>query len=827
MRQLIDENWELYNGDDINIQAKVPGDITMDLYRSGLISHPHVGLNHKELGWITETDFIYQTTFRIDDDILKEDEIYLTFDGIDLFAEIYLNGRLLGKTENMFLQYSYNVKDIVTGSDNLLQVKMLATKTQMNKIDTEDYWGIFNTPRLFLRKAQCHFGWDWAPDMSGYGIYKDVYIEGKSADRISDIYYRAYNNGKVNFNVELNYDIRPWTDHYGKPLEVIDECKMNDTLIYKMAKRPNVSVDDFECLVYTQKVEDNKQFANFFIDEPQLWWPAGYGEQPMYSYRVELERNGEVLDVWNGTIAFREVRLEQEPISTDRTECKIVVNDVPIFAKGSNWVPMECFTGEVTNEKYVKLITQAKDGNMNMLRVWGGGIYENDIFYDTCDRLGVMVWQDMMFACADIPEDRPEFMANVQKEIDYQIRRLRSHPSIVVWTGGNEKVGALCKQKSSGDYFLDVILKGMILNLDDSRPLIKQSPFGKKELANDSFSGDTHSSSFEACIDAGTHMYRDLVSNNLSSFISECATMGPGSVDAYKKIFPQDKLWPMNEYWDDRLMDNPYAAVYRTFAYLQESFATEMYGESHSIEEFVAKGMTVHAEAMRAELEYARRNKGVTWGFMNWMYSDIWPSGTWSIVDYYCEPKQVYYQMRKSFQPLLVSFAQNHDKVTDLFISNDLNEAVSGQLEYGLKDLKGNVIWNKSVTVDVLANGVYFVPITDDFKQNNTYLYVTGELNNTYISNVYSHNMWKNYDFTSSYSYDIMVDEDDMIVTVKADEFAKGVILSLPENEKYDYSDNYFDLQAGEEKTVVIKGAAKVNKSLLNVTDFAKETRSV
>lgn len=825
VKQWIEKNWTLWDEKQERFPAQVPGDITADLYRAGRIQDPMWGLNHKELGWIWDSDFVYETTFDVEEEVWEQDEILLGFDGIDVFAEITLNGKLLGTTENMFLQYTYPVKDLVQKTDNHLVVRMLSTKRKMAEIDTGEYWGIFNTERLLIRKVQCHFGWDWAPDMPGYGIYRKVWLEGRCKHHLKEVSYRAYTSGKVQVKTEISYDVTPWTDHYGVSLEEISPEVKQDTLVYRLAKEPGKALDADNAYVIEQPVDGKKKFANFLLPDARLWWPSGYGEQPLYAYSVTLLRGEKVLDHKEGRLAFREVELHQEPVTEKRLECKLVVNGMPIFAKGSNWVPMECFTGEVRYEKYARLLQEAKDANMNLIRVWGGGLYEDDAFYEICDELGIMVWQDMMFACADIPEERPDFMENVKKEITYQIGRLRNHPSIVLWNGGNEKVGALCKQKSHGDFFLDVFLRGLVTHLDDSRPWVKQSPFGYEELANDEVSGDIHRSSFEACIAEGTDRYRDLVSEKQAAFISECALMGPGTAESYRKIFPEDKLWPMNEYWDDRLMDNPYAAVYFTFANLQKKYADTMYGESDSLEEFVAKGMTVHAEALRTELEFARINKGITWGFMNWMYNDIWPSGTWSLVDYYGEPKQAYYQMKRSFAPVLVTFAQNHEKETALFVVNDTKDSVGGTLRYGVKDLAGKICWEEEATVSVEANGIFSVTISKEWKKQDTYLYVEGTLNEKTYENVYSHGMWRNFAFESAYTYEAVSKEGGMEVTLRADRFAKGVTLRLPKNEIYTYSDNYFDMQAGQEKTIFIAGAEHVPVEALVVTDFAKETR--
>lgn len=219
------------------------------------------------------------------------------------------------------------------------------------------------------------------------------------------------------------------------------------------------------------------------------------------------------------------------------------------------------------------------------------------------------------------------------------------------------------------------------------------------------------------------------MSGTVASFVSECAVMGPGSLASVKKMFPDDKIWPMNEYWDDRLMDNPYAEVVVPFAERQKQYATALYGECRSIEDFICKGMTAHAEVMRAELEFARSNKGQTWGFMNWMYSDCWPSGNWSVVDYYCEPKQVYYQMKRSFAPILLTFVQTSDFKIKLCVINDTCRELRGSVEYGVKDLNGRILWNRNVSIDTGKNDVFFAVIEEAFQEPNTYLYAKVILN--------------------------------------------------------------------------------------------------
>ena len=815
-------NWQLtYNGK--TIPATVPGDINLDLYNAGHIENPYYGINHQQLGWILKTDFEYSTIFDVSKEMLANEQILLQFDSIDTFAEIYLNGTLLGKTENMFLQYSFDVKPYLKETCNNLVVKMISTANVMDTFDERTYFACFNVKRLFIRKAQCHFGWDWAPDMPGYGICGDVRLVGACAQRIDNTSYKTHNNGKVSIFAELNYSTRP---HINANRQVVDDsgdCK-NDQLRFLLAKTPNQDITEDNAYVCVVPVEGYKNFVNFQVDNVQLWWPVGYGEHPTYQYKVQILRNGNVVDEKTDHLAFREIKLIQEPIDNRKLSYKINVNGTDIFVKGSNWVPAECFIGSIKEEKYHTLISQAVDANFNMLRVWGGGLYEKDIFYNTCDQLGVMVWQDLMFACADIPEDIPEYVEICKKEIEYQIKRLRNHPSIVYWCGGNEKTGSYGLKVSRGEYFIDVLLRGIVSNLDSSRPYARQSPCSMTDVGNDATSGECHAGSWESSLIEGIDKYRDNVSHTSVPVISECAIMGPGSLESLKKIFPTDKLWPINEYWDDRLMENPHSSFKVKFPERQRMYVNTLYGECSSVEEFIAKGMTVHAETMRAEMEYARANKATCGGFMNWMYSDIWPSATWAVVDYYCEPKQVYYQMKRSYEPLLLTFVQRQNNVTELTVVNDLQKDLSFEVTFGQKTLDGATPWQKQERIQVPTNGTFALPV--EVKDcANSYLFVEAIVEDKKYSTVYSPSMWHNCKFQSDYTYNVEYANDVATVTIHANKFAKGVTLRLPDNYKYRYSDNYVDIQAGEQAIIRIYNVNHDQLQNLVVTDFAKETK--
>ena len=808
--------------DGNKLPASVPGDVTLDLWHNHVIDNPYFGMNHKQLHWIINRDFVYETRFDLSDEMFTNQEILLEFDGIDTYADIYLNGKLLGHTQNMFLKYTYSVRDLVKKSGNLLTVKMLSTGQVMDKIDAKDYYGVFNLKRLFVRKAQCHFGWDWAPDMPGYGICGDVKLIGCVKNRISDVHYRAYNNGKLSLFVDLNYTVREYMTEDKKIRQCDPECA-NDILRYVVATHPDSPISDGNGVVFETKVTGEKNFANFTIDNPELWWPNGYGKQPLYDYKVQLVRGGKVADERAGRFAFREIALCQEPFDRTRMQYRLQVNGANVFVKGSNWVPAECFIGGIKTEKYLRLIDEAARANFNMLRVWGGGLYEKDVFYDICDSKGIMVWQDLMFACADIPEDDPEFVETCQKEVVYQVCRLRNHPSLVYWCGGNEKTGSYGHKITKGDYFVDVIMRGTVDYYDGTRPYARQSPCSLTDVGNDVTSGESHAGSYESSLFSGVLNYRNNVSMSGVPFVSECANMGPSSMEAYKRMFPTDKLWPMNDYWRDRLMDNPYSVYKMPFCERQLLYADTLYGRSDTLRQFIAKGMTTHAESMRAEIEFARANAACG-GFMNWMYSDIWPSATWAVVDYYCEPKQAYYQMKRSYAPVVVTFVQNEQKQLQLVLLVDGLKTVTVDVNYGMRTLDGKTLWQRTATLSAEGGGADTVDVTDEYNAPDSYLFAEYVTDGVKQGTVFSYDMWHTCKFVSDYVYKVDKLPDCYAVTVAAKQFAKGVIVRMKDNYKFTFSDNYVDLQAGEQATLYIYGATDDDIATLEVTDFAKET---
>lgn len=816
-------DWNLHNPHSgKSVQAHVPGDITNDLYLAGEIPDPYYGDNYKRLDWIAKTDFDYTAQFELTEQQCESEDISIVAKGIDIFADIYINDKPVCSTNNMFVEYTPNIRDCVHAGCNTIRVKMHSTVNHMDTIDTEGYFGVFNIPRLFIRKAQCHFGWDWAPDLCGYGIWQDMYIVCRHRHRIENVNYWTSNDGDVTVFTELSYCVNATVDDYGIAIEGTAEVNLGDTLSHRIYAPDGSLVS--ECCI---PVEGKKNFCNMHVDTPQLWWPSGYGEQPIYRYEVRLTRDGKEVSVSEGTMAFRTVELIQKPTGVDTIGFTLRINGTDVFVRGSNWVPVDCFTGAITNAKYEKLVSLAKEGNCNLLRVWGGGIYEKDIFYDLCDREGIMVWQDFMFACGDIPEDRPEWVQNTLHECEQQIKRLRVHPCIVYWCGGNEKTGSYALQISRGDKFVDYALHGLVKTFDQTRPYVRQSPFSYSDVGNNWRSGETHCNSFEPSLSKGIVNYRKTMNETVTSFYSECAVMGPNSLETFNKFMPEENQWPMNDLWIDRLRDNPYSAFRIPFAERQAIYVTDMYGTPTSLKDFTAKAMLVHSEMLSAEVDYARSKHEKTSGIVNWMYSDIWPTGTWSVVDYYTEPKQAYYGLKRAYAPIRATFVQTVDEKQELVLINDTREKRTFAVTIGEKRMDGTILWEETLSVQVDAGNAWKKVVDRPLQQFGTYLYITGLAGDQDVHALYSVHFWRNVAFESNYDYRVEKVSDHCVkVHISAKAFTKSLFIHYPDNYCCMYSDNYLDMEAGESRTITVTSEKVLNPKKFELCDYAEMTRS-
>ncbi|MCX7726314.1 MAG: hypothetical protein N2053_05650, partial [Chitinispirillaceae bacterium] len=392
-------------------EATVPGCVHIDLYRNNLISDPFKGSNELELNWIEKTDFEYQRTFEIDEEFLKFKNIELVAEGLDTLATISINKNLVATTQNMFISYRFDIKKFLIKGENTITILF---KNPIEYIKNYNGFKFIDQPNdpvggsSVIRKMQCSFGWDWGPRLPTCGIYRPIRIEGRNFPIITHVYVK-----QIHLQNRVKLICYPQTSrHLSKEYHFRYSLNFGNLLI------------------------DSSLKNELTIDNPKLWWPNGYGEQPLYNLRVELFYKDTLVDIWYRQIGLRTIYLCCKEDKWGESFV-FIVNDEKIYIKGASLIPPNIFPSEVTPETYNNILQSAVKAHFNMIRVWGGGLYEQDIFYDLCDKYGIMIWHDFMFSCSLYPFDK-EFLSLVTKEAIYQVKRLAHHPSIALWCGNNE-----------------------------------------------------------------------------------------------------------------------------------------------------------------------------------------------------------------------------------------------------------------------------------------------------------------------------------------------------------------------------------------------------
>lgn len=795
MEKLLLKNWRITGANYTDVKANVPGDVVNDLYENGLIDDPLYGDNLQRLDNVFESDWTYTCCFDVSKTLYQQQRIVLTFEGIDTIAEITLNGKQLGKTENMFLRYDYDIKDCVKEKNNELTVKVFSA-VRYGKENKGNYRTLFSDGRLMLRKAQCQFGWDWAPYCPTMGIWLPCYITGGHENRMRDIQLRTTNDGDVSFIVTL--------DKKGGEYYRDKKFTLRITLDGQETEYP---------------VTQHCSLVNFRIENPKLWWPNGYGEQNLYGYKVELLYDGACLEEKTGRFGFKEVRIVERAAGTDCNKFMLEVNGTVIFAKGSNWVPVSATLGATRKETYKKLLTYAKDAYYNILRVWGGGIYETDYFYDLCDEKGILVWQDFAFACSEIPFERA-FVENVEKEAEYQVKRLRNHVSLGLFCGCNEVL-----EWDSNLDLLRYTLRGITGHLAPNIPYLYNSPTSWTDNTWDCRTGDAHDSCMQKCLDADdVANFRDYIEQNKGSFLSECTALGSSRLRSLRRFTPRKALKTDSKILEYHFVENPYIIPRESFLTKEKRYAEGLFGDISNMEKFVRKSMIAHAEVLAAEIMYARSRKGDCNGFMNWMYNDTWGCGTWAVVDYYLERKPAYYYQKRAYEPCAIFFIRENGEYY-LCVVNDTDKELKGTMTYLNKKMDGGGLDGNGLTVCVAPHGVERVKaeicegteytsaglITEDGQSLSTIMFPNG---------------W-DYPWKTDVRTEVTETEENgefvYHITLWANEFARCLFVDTPNNENVRFSNNYFDIEKGFRGDIVLRSNEKIAISDIVVKTFADE----
>jgi beta-mannosidase len=673
--------------------AQVPGCVHRDLLRNGLIEDPFVGTCELKQQWIEERDWDYVLHFDVPASLLKQENVDLVAEGLDTLASVEVNGKSLGWSENMFEVYRWALGGFLKEGRNVLSFRFHSARAYLSNHRLEHKAPLeFNDPvggATRIRKQACQFGWDWAPRLVTAGIWKDLRIEAWSGPRIDGVFVsQRHEKGKVLLTLEPETPDGPEDQ----------PCRAVVSLGGKAVA----------------KAEGDCRGLELLVRSPRLWWPAGQGGQPLYELRVELlsEDRSTVLDTWTRRIGLRTIKLNR--VKDDWGESfGFLVNGRPVFMKGANWVPAHSFVAGLERVDYEKQLKAAVAANMNCLRVWGGGIYEHESFYDLCDELGLLVWQDFMFACSLYPSD-DDFVQSVAHEAEDQIRRLRHRACLLLWCGNNEVVGcnmAFLKQgswRNGYERIFHKLLPKAVEIFDGATPYWPSSPWRgsfKDDCDEGTRRGDTHFWDV-------WHARKPVSDYTLRPF-RFCSEFG---MQSYASTQTMLDFCPPG----DR---NLFGASSENHQKNQEGnriildYVTRLFGYPKSQDDLVYLSQVNQAYCMRTAVEFYRSNMPRCMGSLYWQLNDCWPCASWSSLEHSGRWKALHYAARRFFAPALVcarvlgeekqgkgNYRTSDIHGVELYTCYDAPRQTRARLSWSLMEMKGPVLRSGSKTV-MLRNG--------------------------------------------------------------------------------------------------------------------------
>jgi len=691
LEKKINKNWTFRKVSEKKwLKAQVPGCVHTDLYYNKLIPDPFYGTNEKDLQWISYENWEYKTILDLDDEFINKEVQLLKFYGLDTYAKVYVNGKLLIESNNMFRPWAVSVKNVFQLGENEILVSFESPiqkiLPKMSKMDYElpaDNDQIKKTSP-HTRKAPYHYGWDWGPSYATCGIWQNVEVIAYDFFAINDVYIDQkeinYHNAKIEINVE-----------------VTSAAKLKaDLLIIEPKSKINISKS------INLKKGKNSFHRSIDIIDPELWWPNGHGVQDMYEFEIYLKMDDcvESKRVRTGLRDFK-VKIENDE---DGHSFAFIVNGKPIFSKGANWIPGDSFTTRMAKDNYKSLLKNAVSANMNTVRVWGGGIYESEDFYDLCDELGLIVWQDFMFACSLYPGD-DDFLESVKKEAEYQIVRLRNHPSIGLWCGNNEIAVAWhnwgWKEKYPESVFtkdyknlFHELLPKLCHHLDKSRLYWPSSPGYDLLLpksGQELNKGDVH---YWGVWHGGDEF--SSFPDNVGRFMSEYGMQSfpsPATVDYFCPSKEQDI--------DSDIIKSHQKASLGNGNIMK--YISMYYNEPKDFSSFVMLSQIMAGEAIKVAVESHRMAMPYCMGSLYWQLNDCWPGASWSSLDYFGNWKALHYYAKKFFSPLLICADIQLDTL-NIYVVNDGELIKNSKILITLYDFKGNLVFEDLVIMDINAN---------------------------------------------------------------------------------------------------------------------------
>lgn len=819
--QRLDDDWQFREAKKVAWhKASVPGTVHTDLMANGLINDPFLGQNEREVQWVDKEDWVYQTTFDLDEVSVKRLNTNLVFDGLDTYADVYLNDSLILKANNMFRQWVVPVKDALKPKKNKLEIYFHSPiKVDVPKFDAlpfkydavndqSENGGILDKRvSIFARKAGYHYGWDWGPRLVTSGIWRDVYLEAWDRYKFDDISFRTLSLSKGRASMIANIDVFSDLETHEAQIVITSESKLIASRRVSLKK----GLNDIE--------------VPFKLKNPKLWWCRGMGSQNIYDFKVELLVNGEVVCSDNRQTGVRKIDVVRDEDKDGKT-FYFKINGEPVFAKGANYIPCDNFLPRVTRDIYRKTIKDAADANMNMLRVWGGGIYEDDYFYHLCDSLGIMVWQDFMFACSLYPGEG-EMLENIKEEATYNVKRLRNHPSIALWCGNNECLEAWynwgLKSRYEKEGYADIIWKqyedlfhkllpAIISEYSPDTFYWPSSPFSRYEGASEPNNGDYHLWSVW-----GGSQPIDTYNQIRSRFFSEYGFQSFPEFESVIKYAPDST----EHYIDSDVMLSHQRAGADANRRI-ERYLLDSYPQPNDFKSFLYMTQILQGDAIKTAIEAHRRDKPYCMGSLFWQHNDCWPVASWSSRDCYGNWKAQHYFAKKAYRDIMVSVRPENDSIRIYVVSDRLKKS-DGKLTMSATTMNGQEITGLSIPLTVARQGVESVILPQDelFKNenlSNVILYVTYKSDNEVYEDIYFPLPQKSMEFMKpEVVVDVVGDNGNYVVNVSSETFVRAFRVSIPDDD-YFFEDNYFDLIPGKKYSVRLKSNLSANEIMDNLT---------
>ena len=801
-RNLSSENWTFNKQNETKKhKATIPGTVHTDLYENKLIPDPFYGANEKQLQWIENENWEYESTFSLSEKEISNENIELEFDGLDTYATVYINGKKVLEADNMFRKWIISAKNHLKKGKNHLKIVFLSAVQKGKEEASKLPYTLPEKERVFVRKAQYQFGWDWGPRFVTSGIWKKVQLKFWNSATIKNIKFSQVELNDKKAILEFTTEIR------------VSEVKTIQLKINEKSETFNL------------KKGTNTVKMPYEISNPKLWWCNGLGFPHQYEFHFSLKQNREILDKKELKIGLRTIELVQDKDEFGKS-FYFKLNGKSVFMKGANYVPPDSFLPRVPDATYFSLVENARKANMNMLRVWGGGVYADDEFYNACDANGILVWQDFMFACAMYPGDE-KFIENVKQEVIDNVNRLQNHPSIALWCGNNEndegwhnwgwqKQFNYSKADSTqiwNDYkkvFHEMIPKTLDSLLAKEKNLYwPSSPsigWGRKESLTQ---GDSHywgvwwgKEPFE--------MYKKKVGR----FMSEYGFQGMPNLETLQKVIAKEDFNFTSEAFKNH---QKHPTGFETITeYMTRDFPVQT-----SMEKYNYVSQLLQAHGMKIAIEAHRRAKSYCMGTLYWQFNDCWPVTSWSTLDYYGNWKAAHYQVKESFAPILLAVTENLDGLS-IISSNDNMEVKEGLVTAKLLDFYGKELWtaSKECVLDVERNTTCMQISYKElpkFEKDKTFLLI--EFTSNQKKTVAHHYFVKPKELQLEQPTIEIKIVGETLIELKTNTLAKNVYLQAKNTF---FEENYFDLLPGIPKIIKTEKPTQETK-VLSLFDVVNE----